>query len=1027
MRRMNKKEIISELAELFVAKTTQKEYLDAVVDLISRVSGCANVGIRVVDSDNFLPCGSHKGYTKKWIESEEWISCNMDSCFCSKTVKGDIEPCDQCVTTDHGSLRFDNFASFFNGLSGEEKVGYRGVCAKCGFETLLLIPIRNRGETIGLIHIADRKPNMVSKAVTETIEWMTRFIGETIRRFKIEEELGRQYDFQRVINSLLRYQFEDVPIETISEKALENILSIPWLSTHSRGCLLLIDRENNMLVMKASRGLSEQQKELCGKIPLGKCICGRSAETGEVMFVNGIDELHDITYDNIKPHGHYCIPIKIQNDVLGVINIQVEERRRYSENEAGILKAFADTLANIIRRRSMEEALRRSEARLANAQRIARMGNWEMNLITGQVYWSPEIFRIVGVDPEKTEPGLEEYLNRVHPEDRGVVKSTLMKAIKKGKAFTLEHRVVLPNGMTRIVLGRGEAVFDDSGKAMSIDGTLQDISEQRLAQKQQIRLASFPELNPSPIIEIDWKGNVTYFNPAANELFPEILLDGTEHPILRDIADTIPLFDKQKERVLTIETQMNSKCYEQRISYLPDIKRIRSYIIDITERKQTESLRENMARLKDNLLNAMLIISGRLDLDGALKETLSTAKSLVGARYAVFAVIENCMVIRHLYEGLTSEDAKKMDSFSNSCNLLDTLIAEKKTVRITNVDKDERFRKFTEEYPNIKTFLGTPVMYGDKFFGVLYVFDKTNGTEFTEQDEQVFESMAAHAAIVINNARLYRQIKEFNEELENKIKERTWELEAALRAAEIASNAKSEFLANMSHELRTPLNAIIGFAQLLNEEYFGGLSGKQSEFINNILVSAQHLLNLINDILDLSKIEAGKMELEISEVDIKELLESSLIMIKEKAIKHGIALELIVDDSLDGLKMEADERKLKQVMYNLLSNAAKFTPDGGRITIHAKKHGDNIMVSVRDTGIGIEADELEKIFDEFYQVRHVARGKSPGTGLGLSLIKNIVEMHHGSVWAESEGRNKGSTFTFVLPVHAADPESRPPA
>jgi len=1024
---MNRHEIIYELSELFVTKTTQKEYLDAVVELVSEVSGCANVGIRIMDSDNFLPCESYKGYSDRWIDSEKWISCDTDICFCSKAVRGDIEPGETSLTTAHGSFLFDNFASLFEGMAPEVKSKYRGVCAECGFQTLFLVPIRNRGEMIGLIHIADREPKKMSKSAAGTIEWMTRFIGETLRRFKIEEELGRQYGFQHVINSLLRYQFEDVPIETISEKALESILSIPWLSTYSKGCLLLIDKEKGMLVMKASRGLSERQKELCGKIPLGKCICGRSAQTGEILFVNGIAELHDVTYDGIEPHGHYCVPIKIQDDVLGVINIQIEERRRYSESEAGILKAFADTLANIIRRRSMEEALRRSEARLANAQRIARMGNWEMNLITGQAYWSPEIFRIIGADPEKTKPSIEEYLNRVHPEDRGAVRAILLKAIKKGEAFTLEHRVVLPNGMTRIVLGRGEAAFDASGRAVSIDGTIQDISEQRLAQKRQIRLASFPELNPNPVIEIDWNGNVTYLNPAANELFPEILLDGAEHPILRDIAGAIPLFEPQKERVLIIETQVNSKHYEQRISYLPDIKRIRSYIIDITERKQTDSLRENMARLKDNLLNAMLIISGRLDLDGALKETLSTAKSLVGARYAVFSVIEDGRVTRHLSEGLTSEDAEKMERLSDSCNILDALITGKKTIRVTDVDKNERFRKFTNEYPGIKTFLGTPVMYGDKLFGVLYVFDKTSGTEFTGQDEEVFETMAAHAAIVINNARLYRQIKEFNEELENRIKERTWELEAALKAAEIASNAKSEFLANMSHELRTPLNAIIGFAQLLNEEYFGELSDKQSEFINNILVSAQHLLNLINDILDLSKIEAGKMELEISEVNIKELLESSLIMIKEKAIKHGIRLELMVEDSLDGLKIEADERKLKQVMYNLLSNAAKFTPDGGRITIHAKKRGDNIMVSVSDTGIGIEADELEKIFDEFYQVRHVAKGKSPGTGLGLSLIKNIVEMHHGSVWAESEGKDKGSTFTFVLPVRAAEPESRTPA
>jgi len=267
---------------------------------------------------------------------------------------------------------------------------------------------------------------------------------------------------------------------------------------------------------------------------------------------------------------------------------------------------------------------------------------------------------------------------------------------------------------------------------------------------------------------------------------------------------------------------------------------------------------------------------------------------------------------------------------------------------------------------------------------------------------------------------LYKQVKTLNTGLEQRIKERTGELEGAVTAAKNASQAKSEFLASMSHELRTPLNAVIGFSQVLGKQYFGKLNEKQAEYVSDIFNSGQHLLALINDVLDLSKVEAGKMELEISKVKINDLLQSSLTMIKERAQAHIISLETQTAEDIERLEIMADERRIKQVIFNLLSNAIKFTPDGGAIKVRSRREGEELIISVSDTGIGISPQEQKKVFEEFYQASGGVKDKTPGTGLGLALTKSIVEMHGGRVWVESEGKDKGSRFTFTLPIRGVN-------
>ena len=320
--------------------------------------------------------------------------------------------------------------------------------------------------------------------------------------------------------------------------------------------------------------------------------------------------------------------------------------------------------------------------------------------------------------------------------------------------------------------------------------------------------------------------------------------------------------------------------------------------------------------------------------------------------------------------------------------------------------------------------------------------------DFTSQEdeESPIDQLSSNSSDEVG--RLAESFIYMKSELKKNVKELIETTRQKKEAAEESSRAKSEFLANMSHELRTPLNHIIGFTELILDKNYGDLTKLQEEYLTDVYQSSRHLLSLINDILDLSKVEAGKLELELSEVEIQSLLQNSLIMVKEKAMKRGIRLLT----SIDGVPttMRIDERKVKQIIYNLLYNAVKFTEHGGEVRLSAHtvdsvvtnaqdpQGGDEdlhmdadqvedseivgtryeacLKVSVSDTGIGIKPKDRERIFQPFEQVDGSPSRRYQGTGLGLALTKRLVEIHGGRIWVESGEGDSGSTFSFLIPI-----------
>jgi signal transduction histidine kinase len=395
-------------------------------------------------------------------------------------------------------------------------------------------------------------------------------------------------------------------------------------------------------------------------------------------------------------------------------------------------------------------------------------------------------------------------------------------------------------------------------------------------------------------------------------------------------------------------------------------------------------------------------VSSTLELETVLTRIASHAVQLSGADGGAIYEYEESTQEFHLRGSHQIEkelvEALRSSPIQLGWGAVGQAATTRAPVEVTDIQDEQqyaatRFRPMLGRL-GYRSLLAVPLLREDRIMGGLTIYRRRTGS-FSTEVLNLLQTFATQSVLAIQNARLFREIEDKS------------------RQIEAANRHKSEFLANMSHELRTPLNAIIGFSEVLGERLFGELNEKQAEYTDDILTSGRHLLSLINEILDLSKVEAGRMELELAAFDLPLAIDNARTFVRERATKHGITLDVMVDDRLG--EIVGDERKIKQILLNLLSNAVKFTPEGGRIGINARQADGSVEVSVSDTGIGIAPEDQPKIFEEFRQVGTDYAHKTEGTGLGLTLAKKFVELHGGKIWVESEV-GKGSRFIFTLPT-----------
>ncbi len=577
-----------------------------------------------------------------------------------------------------------------------------------------------------------------------------------------------------------------------------------------------------------------------------------------------------------------------------------------------------------------------------------------------------EILRVVSSSPTDVQPVFEAIASRVVR-----LCDAFFSTVWRYDGTLIHHAAdSYPSEEMRAILTKGYPAPAQPGRVMG-----QAISESRIIHVEDLLDDSAPPASRDVAIALGYR----------TLLCVPMLRDGVSIGAISVARQEVrPFSDRQIELVQTFADQAVIAIENVRL-----FKEVQARTAELTRSVEQLTALGEVSRA----------VSSTLDIEAVLDTIVTRASQLArGAGCSIYEYDEDAerfeLRATHRYDAEFVE-ALRASPLRKGEGLMGRAAEMHEPAQIPDITQPGAYRSSLRDTLirfGYRALLSVPLLREDQIIGSLSFNRKTPG-EFSREVVEVLKTFATQSALAIQNARLFREIEDKSRQLE------------------VASQHKSEFLANMSHELRTPLNAIIGFSEVLTDRMFGDLNEKQEEYLKDIYASGTHLLSLINDILDLSKIEAGRMELELTEFDLPTAIENALMLVRERAGRRSITLHTAVDRQLG--QIQADERKIRQVVLNLLSNAIKFTPEGGRIEVGALPKDGFVEVSVSDTGIGIAPEDQEKVFEEFRQVGTAAK-KVEGTGLGLTLCRKFVELHGGRIWVKSEV-GAGSTFTFTLP------------
>lgn len=731
-------------------------------------------------------------------------------------------------------------------------------------------------------------------------------------------------------------------------------------------------------------------------------------------------------------------PFIMQGQARGTLNLYAAEPDAFDEDEVKLLQEVAEDIAFALefmeqeqQRRRAELELRTSEQRYQTLAKISPVGIFRTDPDGSTTYVNPKWTEISGLAYDKALG--DGWLDAVHPDDKASLRRRWQTSTGNGAASFSDYRMLRPDGTIAWVLGQAVPEVDAENQIIGYVGTITDITEHRQAQaafQASERQLSVIYANISDIlfyvaVEPDDEFRFISVNTAflnATGLSEEQIVGRLVREVIPEPSLALVLGNYKKAIHTKIAVSWEEvSVYPAGVRYgdvtvvpIVDADGICRHLIgtvhDISERKEVEQELRRSANEFALLYEIAREISAQPDL--------ATLLDIVSDRTA--RLLNTADAIIYLYDAACDElelAAANLYSLPRGTRFQIGQGVSSQVVRTRQSLIVDDYRTWSERRPELEEFdlraiVQVPLIYREELIGVLGVAEIGTDRKFTPADTRLMELLASEAAIAIQNARLYAALETSNKELEARVAERTEDLKTAMRQAQESDRLKSVFLATMSHELRTPLNSIIGFSGVLLQGLAGPLNAEQTKQLGMTRDSARHLLALINDVLDISKIEAGQLQVVRAPFDMRAVIENALRSVSPQAEKKGLVLTAAISSSV-GIVV-SDHRRVEQILLNLLSNAIKFT-EQGHVRIDCRTKEGWLETGVHDTGIGIRAEDMSKLFEPFHQLETGLNRRHEGTGLGLAICRNLVSLLGGEIRAESEW-GAGSTFTFTLPL-----------
>jgi PAS domain S-box-containing protein len=790
------------------------------------------------------------------------------------------------------------------------------------------------------------------------------------------------------------------------------------------------------------------------------------------IYTTPMHECHREMLIRLHTRSKILVPLIYEDRLWGLLNVcESQQPRDWQPEEVELLRMLSVQLAiaiqqatihqklqaQVIELQKSETRLRESEQQYVSLTTAAPVGIFRTDASGKCTYVNDRWCYVAGLTPE-TAMG-SGWIRAIHADDRNKVSLEWERSARDNNLFRLEYRFQRPDGTLTWVYGQSVAELDAEGQIIGYVGTITDISDRKLAERaleqlnqnletevaqrtadlQASETTNRTTLDAIPDLLLRLKRDGSYISYIKSELKGENFL-----PITNHIADVLPpeLLQTQlqmiERAIATRELQVyehqfykqDRLVYEEVRILAIDDQEVLAIIRDISDRKRAEEMIHQQAKEEKVLREITQRIRQSLDLHTIFDTACEEVRQLIQAdRVGIFKLDpksnfdDGVFVAESFVEGLSSVLEIKVHDHCFGEKYA-PLYQQGRYAAMDDIYQLERCHTHVLVEFQVRSNLVIPLLCGNQLWGLLCIHQCFSSRHWQQHEIDLTQQIANQLAIAIQQASLFEQLQQElveRHQAEVKLTESNQSLAISNQELARATRLKDEFLANMSHELRTPLNAIMGMTEGLQEQVFGSINNRQLKALQTVERSSTHLLELINDILDVAKIESGQIELDYAPTAIAPLCQSSLAFIKQQALKKRIQLEIRLQPHLPDLFV--DERRIRQVLINLLNNALKFTPEGGKITLevsHTAAESEELVeskflrIAVMDTGIGISAENIKKLFQPFIQIDSALNRQYTGTGLGLALVKRIVELHGGNVELTSEV-GIGSCFAIELP------------